>query len=220
MQNYIKQIVMILMIGICSMFLCGCEKEAKALLGQNAEIEKSAAVEATQQNSLPVSEEQEMADENNAAKESGKEQVLYVYICGEVVAPGVYEMSSQERICTLIQRAGGLTEHADPKAVNQAQLLEDGQMVYIPSVEEGQERSSDSMVTQSGSVYGQTDGRININSASQEQLMSLPGIGEGKAGSIISYREEHGKFTSIEELMNVDGIKEGTYEKLKDRITV
>ena len=210
------------MISICVLFLCGCGKEAKVLLGHDAETELSVTTADTDKketDDTALTQTEDSTDSDNDSMDGQKTtEVLYVYICGEVINPGVYEMNCQERVCTLIQRAGGLTEHADLKAVNQAQLLEDGQMVYIPSAEEARGLLAD--VTEGSSGSGQTEGKINLNSASREQLMTLPGIGEGKAGNIISYREEHGKFQSIEDLMKVDGIKEGTYEKLKDRITV
>lgn len=222
MRGYFKIILIVLMISICVLFMCGCEKEAKVLLGHDAETELSVTTadmdkKKTDDTALPQTEDSANSGTDSVDGQKNTE-VLYVYICGEVINPGVYEMNRQERVCTLIQRAGGLTEHADLKAVNQAQLLEDGQMVYIPSTEEAHGLPVD--VTEGSSGSEQTEGKINLNSASREQLMTLPGIGEGKAGNIISYREEHGKFQSIEDLMKVDGIKEGTYEKLKDRITV
>lgn len=224
MRGYFKIILIVLMISICVLFMCGCEKEAKVLLGHDAETELSVTTadmdkKKTDDTALPQTEDSANSGTDSVDGQKNTE-VLYVYICGEVINPGVYEMNRQERVCTLIQRAGGLTEHADLKAVNQAQFLEDGQMVYIPSTEEAQGLPADVTGTEESSGSGQTEGKINLNSASREQLMTLPGIGEGKAGNIISYREEHGKFQSIEDLMKVDGIKEGTYEKLKDRITV
>lgn len=144
---------------------------------------------------------------------------IYVYICGQVQHPGVYQVPSDARVFSVIQLAGGLTEDADETGVNQAQNLIDGQMIYIPAV--GEVISSDVAAVSQG-TYGLSadSSKVNINTADLEALMSLPGIGEGKAQSILAYRQEHGSFQSIEEIMNVDGIKEGTYSKFKDKITI
>ena len=113
-----------------------------------------------------------------------------------------------------IQKAGGFAENADISEINQAALLQDEEQIYVPAKGEA--------AAETGAWAGQESGagKVNINTATEEQLMSLNGIGEGKAKSIIAYREEKGKFNSIEEIMNVEGIKEGTYNKIKDSITV
>ena len=155
-------------------------------------------------------------DRDNTASAAGR---IYVYICGQVQHPGVYQVDADERVFKVIQMAGGLTDEADEAGVNQAQTLADGQMIYIPAVGETAETAV------AGSPAGSDEeaadsGKININTAGLEALMSLPGIGEGKARNILNYRQEHGSFRAIEDLMNVDGIKEGTFSKLKDRITI
>ena len=141
---------------------------------------------------------------------------IYVYICGQVEHPGVYQLAADQRVYALIDLAGGLTNQADETCVNQAQTLTDGQMIYIPAVGEEGLKVSDS----SSETIQTGDGKVNINTADLATLMSLPGIGEGKAQSILNYRQEHGSFESVEDIMNVEGIKEGTYTKLKDKITV
>ena len=94
--------------------------------------------------------------------------------------------------------------------INQAELLSDGQMLRIPTIEEVEQEA----------LEAEKNGLVNINQASCEELMTLPGIGQSKAEAIISYREEHGAFQSTEEIMNISGIKEKAYEKVKDSITV
>ena len=111
----------------------------------------------------------------------------YVYVCGEVVHPGVYEVAEGARVCDVLELAGGLKDTAAKEALNQAEP---------------------------------EDGRINLNTASKEQLMTLSGIGESKAETIISYREKNGAFQTIEDLMNIPGIKNGVFEKIKDNIRV
>ena len=140
------------------------------------------------------------------SEENDDATTIFVYVCGEVNSPGVYQCKKGARLFEAIELAGGLTKEADLNSVNQAQVLEDGTKINILSI-------NDSNDTQGSSL-------ININSATKEQLMTLPGIGEKKAQAIISYRESHGGFQSIEELMEVEGIKTGIYEKIKDRIKV
>ncbi len=156
--------------------------------------------------------------------ESSEEQQIYVYVCGAVQNPGVYSMPEGSRICDVFDTAGGLTADAATDYWNQASLLVDGEMIYVPTVKELEERQMspmDSMgVSEVHPDKEETDGRININTASKEQLMSIPGIGETRADAILSYREENGSFSNVEDIMQVDGIKEGMYEKIKDYIKI
>lgn len=111
-----------------------------------------------------------------------------------------------------------MREDAAEEYLNQAQFVADGERIYVPTEEEVEHGTVESTFTQSDS--GDTEGKVNINTASKEELKTLSGIGDSKADSIIQYREAHGAFHSIEELMNVEGIKEGVFNKIKDRITV
>ena len=112
--------------------------------------------------------------------------------------------------------AGGFTDDADQNHLNLAQFLQDGQQIYVNTVEETQMEG----LLVDDSPKSQSDGLININTASVQELKKLPGIGESKAQSIISYRENTGVFTSIEQIKRVEGIKEGLFQKIKDKITV
>lgn len=136
----------------------------------------------------------------------------YVYICGAVAEPGVYEVPEGGRICDALELAGGLTAEAEPTALNQAQTVEDGQMIRVPTREEARLEAEAEQTAE--------DGRVNINTATVQELMELPGIGASKAESIVSYREEHGAFSRPEELMNITGIKSGVYEKIRESIRV
>lgn len=147
-----------------------------------------------------------------------KDGTIFVYVCGAVNAPGVYELKADARIYEAIACAGGVREDAAEESVNQAQPVTDGERIYIPTDEEAAQGMAEIVQTDPGS--GAADGRVNINTASKEELMTLNGIGESRAESIIRYRESHGAFQSIEELMNVEGIKEGVFHKIQDRITV
>jgi len=142
-----------------------------------------------------------------------------VYICGAVEQPGVYALVEGSRIFEVIAAAGGLTEEADDTFVNQAEIITDGMMVRVYTREEV---CSLSEYDRGGADFnGQSqDNRIDINSATIAELMTLPGIGRTKAEAIVSYREEHGSFLRIEDLMKVPGIKEGTFLQMKDEIKV
>ena len=137
----------------------------------------------------------------------------YVHVCGAVHHPGVYRLPAGSRVYEAVLLAGGLLETACEDGINQAQEVADGQMIKVLTAEEAKEQEN----AQTGEP--ETDGKINLNTADAAALMTLPGIGEAKAASILSYREEHGGFSSAEEIKNITGIKEGVYSKIKDRIT-
>jgi competence protein ComEA len=138
---------------------------------------------------------------------------ICVYVCGAVEQPGVYELPAGSRIVDALELAGGVSEDGVPTALNFAELIYDGEQIQVPTWEE----------YQAGWTVGETEtesGLININTATKEQLMTLNGIGASRAEAIIAYREEHGPFAAIEDLMQVSGIKEAAFEKVKDDITV
>lgn len=134
-----------------------------------------------------------------------------VYVCGAVQNPGVYELPKGARVGAAIEKAGGFTQNA-AATYNLAEKVADEQMIQVLTVEESSQMQT--VKTES------EDGRINLNTATAEQLMTLPGIGQSKADSIIAYRTENGSFQSIEDVMNITGIKEGVFVKIKDSITV
>jgi competence protein ComEA len=158
-----------------------------------------------------------MLDETGTVMENDSTGMVYVFITGCVVHPGVYEIPENTRLYELVDEAGGFTEDADTQFLNLAQTVEDGAKITVYSVEET--ALTDSAV-QEMTQEQQGDSRININTADRNELMTLPGIGESKADAIIRYREENGKFSAIEEIMNISGIKEGAFGKIKDLITV
>lgn len=130
----------------------------------------------------------------------------FVYVCGAVNEPGVYEFDEGARIFEVIDLAGGLDEDADPEALNLAALVKDGDRIRIPYLNE--------MATSAD------DGLVDLNSADVEKLCSVPGIGEAKALAIIEYRESNNGFNDIEELKNIPGIKESTFNKIKPYVYV
>lgn len=164
-----------------------------------------------------------------------EQQTICVHVCGAVKNPDVYELPAGSRVYEAVKQAGGFTEEADESYVNQAQMLADGVKLVIPTTEQIQAESQETLRGVIGVVGAEealpdpaggdtaaeaADGKININTATQEQLCKIPGIGATRAAAIVSYRQEHGGFTKIEDIMNVSGIKEGTYVKIKDSITV
>ena len=164
-----------------------------------------------------------------SSKESeNNEAPVCVYVCGHVMSPGVYQLMDGSRVCDAINAAGGPSEDADAQMLNQAAAVTDGMRIYVPSAEEtkGMDRSDQSESgllngnTAVGEKGGKDSARINLNTATKEQLMTLSGIGESKAQSILDYRQEKGKFSRTEDIMNIPGIKQGVYDKIKDHISV
>ncbi|HIT67552.1 MAG TPA: helix-hairpin-helix domain-containing protein [Candidatus Merdisoma merdipullorum] len=137
---------------------------------------------------------------------------VFVYVCGEVEKPGVYELQEGDRVVDAVEAAGGMTGEASDTWLNLAELISDGQKIEVPSREQAEELAKVREEEESGLV--------NLNTASEEELMTLTGIGEAKAREILNYREEHGGFQKPEELMEIPGIKEGVFLKIKDQITV
>lgn len=145
---------------------------------------------------------------------SGAEQTVFVYVCGAVENPGVYELPEGSRVYEAVELAGGMTDEASPDSLNLAECVADGQMLRIPTEEEAILEKEETSAAEAD------DGLLDINEADASGFMTLPGIGEAKADAIVRYREEHGDFSSIEELMNVEGIKEGIFNKIKDSIKI
>lgn len=138
------------------------------------------------------------------------EEQIYVYVCGCVNNPGVVCVKTGSRIYEVIGLAGGFSADADINAVNQAEFVKDGQKVYIPAMGE----SVNSVENNDSS------GLININSAGVSELTTLPGIGESRAQAIIDYRDNNGPFSDISEIMNISGIKQSAFDKIKEYITI
>jgi len=147
-----------------------------------------------------------------------------------VCDPGVYLLMEGSRVWDAVEAAGGLTKEAQPSAVNLAFCLADGSKVTIPSASEAEEGTFDWYVVGEGELTESraqvemdavTDsGRVDINRADVKALMTIPGIGQARAEAIVSYRERQGDFQTIEEIMNVTGIKEGLFASIRDYIIV
>ena len=178
--------------------------------------------------------------DNGSEAVSDKEMqqaMIYVDVCGAVANPGVFQLAAGSRVFQAIEAAGGYLPEAALTCVNRAGVLTDGQQLYILTQEE-MERQGLDPAEMAGASDGQMNGsagtgqntgmtaqvqqdnRININTADVTQLTTLTGIGATRAQAIIAYRQENGPFAAIEDIMNVQGIKEGTFAKIKDEIVV
>ncbi len=146
---------------------------------------------------------------------------IIVDVDGEIVNPSVYILPFGSRIYEAIKEAGGLTVDADTRHINLAAVLEDGTKLYIPTKKQEEDISKAIESHYFISTEGSSDGNlINLNNADSSSLQQLPRIGPSTAEKIISYRKEYGRFKTKEELMNVSGIGEKTYESLKNLVTV
>ncbi len=190
-----KNIIGIVMISVLVCCACACTKEESVYLESEREIS--------------VTTEKTMPDTNR------EPAFCCVYVCGAVKVPGVYELKERSRVFDALEAAGGFTEAAADTACNLAEYVTDGQKIYFPTKEEEAQFEQ----TERESVSGET-GKVNLNTATLAQLMEIPGIGKSKADSILAYRDEKGRFEKIEDIMNITGIKEGIFERIKDRITV
>lgn len=176
-------------------------------------------------NELIVQNEQEIENETEINEEIKQETTtkIVVHITGEVKKEGLIYLQQGSRIADAIKEAGGETKEADLSQVNLAYILEDGQKIYIPNKNE---KISEYVTKNSGynviekEDQNKEESKVNINTATQEELDSLPGIGPSIAQRIIEYRNENGKFSKIEDLQNVKGIGDSKYDEIKDNVTV
>lgn len=238
-----KNIVKLLGIGGLCLVLSGCAEESFIVQEESSTIvlEEVVAEEVSEDSKANV---QNAADavEVKSSETAGE---IAVHICGAVHQPGVYYLKENQRLYEGIQKAGGFREDADQDYLNQAMVLEDGMKVVVPTKEEVTARKiaeeSEAEVIQSGnfskaaameegyiqnensesvsSTEDQND-KVDLNTADEAMLCTLPGIGESRAKSIIAYRQEHGPFQKTEDVMKVSGIKESAYNKIKDYVIV
>lgn len=181
---------------------------------------------------LPENDPSSKATEPADPPEDAEPEKIFVDVCGAVTSPGVFELPSGSRVFQAVEAAGGLLAEAAGEYVNLAGRLEDGQQIYIPARDEAEsmpslksplEKSISDGTPGNGNscaAQAETAGKINLNTADEAALTTLTGIGASKAQAILAYREEHGGFSVIEEILNVPGIKEGTFMKIKDNIAV
>ena len=213
-------------------------REAESNAGdtdQNREAESNAGDTDQNRKAEPSAGSTDRAELSDASSEEAK--TLVVHICGAVSAPGVYELPAGSRIIDAVEAGGGFLPEADEACCNLAEEIVDGCQIYImtksESCADGQTEKKAGIQTSPDSDMQMTDrnvrsnsapalenGLVNLNTADVAALMTLPGIGESRAKAIISYREQHGAFAKIEDIMKISGIKQAAFSKIKDKITV
>ena len=193
----------IILLGIVVLILLGCTacKSTSYLEKQSDLSSEDTSEDAT--------------DSADTTEETEKKTEIYVQISGAVADPGVYTFPADSRVYELIEAAGGLLPEAYDVSLNQAERLSDGQKIHVYTREEAAEG-----LTPTEESSSTSDGKVNINTASAEELTSLKGIGQTRAESIVAYRQEHGAFAAVEDLKSVSGIGDATYQKIADAITV
>lgn len=202
---------------------------------QNREAESNAGDTDQNRKAEPSAGSTDRTELSDASSEETK--TLVVHICGAVSAPGVYELPAGSRIIDAVEAGGGFLPEADEACCNLAEEIVDGCQIYImtktESCADGQTEKKAGIQTSPDSDMQTTDrnvrsnsatalenGLVNLNTADVAALMTLPGIGESRAKAIISYREQHGAFAQIEDIMKISGIKQAAFSKIKDKITV
>lgn len=155
---------------------------------------------------------------DSGIKTASYDSEMAVYVSGAVKHPGLFRFQGKARVSDAIDAVGGFCKNASTDSINMARILEDGEQIHIMTLKQAKAAKKHA----NASPQNTTDngGLININQATKEELMQLPGIGESKAFAIITYREEHGNFQTTKDLMQISGIKEGVYNKIKDLITI
>ena len=184
--------------GLCLLCLDGCD--LPNLFSDPETSDTGFVYEASAVQSVPEETEAETPD------------TIFVYVVGEVVRPGVYELRRQDRLEAAIEAAGGFTDDAEPASVNLARTVVDGEQVEVLSREAFSEYGT------ARSLQGGT-GLVNINTADEKELTTLPGIGQARAQAIIDHRHKHGPFDKIEDIMQVNGIKQAAFDQIRDKIT-
>ena len=188
----------VLFLVLCSLFLfTGC--------GSTSYFQSTELVETSDKSEAPEDTTSELSE--------AVPQMICVQVAGAVKEPGVYNLPASSRVYAAIEAAGGLLDSADDSDINQASLLEDGQKLYVYTIEERQE-------LEASESQAEDDGLININTATEAELTSLPGIGQAKAAQIIAYRNANGNFSSIEDVKNVSGIGDGIFNQIYSLIKI
>ena len=221
MKKELYQLMLFMNVLFAGIGLSGCQNHKTEIMLDGQDMEKNTE---TESGSEEISDEVTVRNEAELS-EIPQEEIpaeIFVDVCGAVANPGVYEMDADSRVFQVIEAAGGFLPEAASASVNQAQPVSDGQQIYVPTQEEVEEGTMPAAIQQTETA-GDSDtagGVVNINTADADTLKSLSGIGDAKAQAILAYREEYGTFSTIEEIMQVPGIKESTFSAIKDKITV
>lgn len=161
----------------------------------------------------------DIIDNEEELTDNTPSSMITVYVSGEVNKPGLIQIDSNARVSDAITACGNFTPLADKNAINLAQKLSDGIHIQVPTIKNSANTAS-ATNNSSNSPNDKSNDLININTATKEELDTLPGIGPATAEKILNYRQEHGNFQSIEDLKNVKGIGEAKFNKLQDKISI
>lgn len=163
--------------------------------------------------------------EINDEKEDLEDKEIIIHVTGEVKRQGIVKVKQGDRISDVIDVAGGINDRTDLSKINLAYIVQDGQKIYVPSIHDKDDvdtivENAGVNVIKDGTNSGNKEGKININKASQTELETLSGVGPSTALKIINYRNENGKFKTIDDIKNVPGIGEAKFENIKNDICV
>ena len=176
--------------------------------------------EKIEENNIKIEKDYEINNIEYKNKENTISKNVTIYVSGEVNNPGIVTIESDKRLYDAVEKLGGFTENADLNKVNLAIKLNDEEHYIIPKIGEENIISQDISVNNIDTIKNEQTSKININTATIEELDNLPGVGEATANKILNYREENGMFKSIEEIKNVNGIGEKKYIDIKDKICI
>lgn len=179
-----------------------------------------------QTNNIELDENILVSNQNTKQMSQDTEKIVIVHITGSVKNPGIVKLKEGSRIEDAIEAAGGLTENADISNVNLAYVLDDGTKIKIPNLDDEDIGDEDVVSKDSGEGIIQEDEKttntniVNINKATENELSTLPGIGNSLATRIVEYRKQNGNFKTIEDIKNVSGIGESKFANIKDFISI
>ena len=205
--NKYKLIVILILLSITSLLL----------IKQRSPKESLQIIKQSSTDSLSKMDALEDKNKEEHLNVSEKALLVPVYICGAVYKPGVYEVEETAILNDILLLSGGLTKEADLNQINLAQAIRSNEKIYIPKIGEEIDKMPNSYENEE---RAKTSTLINVNQADQIELMTLPGIGEVRAEQIVQYREQHGPFLAIEDIMNVSGVGNKIYEGLQGFITI
>ena len=218
LYDIICRIVLIINLTFAGISLAGCSTKQTYLYSDNRDSAEGAS-DILSDNSSDELGTEDVTFTGDCTSEEIDNSRCAVYVCGAVSLPGVYYLDSHDIKQDAVIAAGGMTEKAAYDYVNLAEGITDGERIYIPY----QDDIESGIYSPEDNNYGydnNSSDKVNINSASRDELMTLTGIGGGKADAIIAYREDNGKFSQIEDVKKVPGIKDATFNSIKDHIVV
>lgn len=229
-----KYFILITLCLLASVLSSACNKKDSIYIknnGDKIESESDETVSEAENETFSQNLTENTGSNIQTGKDKSFSNKISVHICGSVGRPDVYELDEGARIIDAVRAAGGFTENAAGDYINLAKLLSDGERIYIPDIIEAESLAEEGMLNNAAASDTGSGGslavsaadsgsKININTADEAELMKLKGIGKARAGDIISYRNTHGNFRNISDIMQVPGIKQAAFDKIKDDICV